>query len=125
MTTWWRAEHLDDPDVERRDKRQQVGNEFLANLQGSPNGDGTHSIVLDLDCEHDYRPSTTPGHGHLVIPAKLDPVQYRLLLKALARAGVITQGYLDHALRRDGATFVRVAGVKKTEHSVSSDEVAA
>lgn len=120
MTTWWYAEHLDSADIDKRDVRSQVEIQSDANLQGSPNGDGTHSIVLDLDCPHEYRPSTTPGHAHLIIPAKLTTEQYRDLLCALKKVGVITGGYMEHARRRDWTTFVRAPGVVKPEGAAKS-----
>lgn len=133
MTTWWFAPHMDNPEasLEERDERQLVEGDYaydgpygvpaVANLQGSPNGDGTHSIVLDLDCRHEYRPSTTPGHGHLIIEAKLSPEHYGDLLGHLERAGVISTAYYSHASRREWATFVRPAGLKKPESAPSSD----
>lgn len=124
MTTSWYAPYLDSTDVDKRDVRRQWGeyNPFdTPNLDGSLNEDGTHSIVLDLDGKHTYRPSTTPGHGHLIIDAELSWEEYRDLLAALAAAGVITVGYLDHALRRK-QTFVRKAGIVKPEGAAESDE---
>lgn len=105
MTTWWYAPHLGEADIELRDLRELIGVDedrpdqafgYMeapgANLQGSANGDGTHSIVLDLDCLHEYRTSSTEGHGHLIIPARLSKRRYRRLLKTPCRAGIITPG---------------------------------
>jgi len=129
MTTLWHSPHLDDPDltIAKSDamRRCELDDLFdTPNLEGSLNEDGTHSIVLDLDCEHEYRPSSTPGHGHLIVKARLpwydpDGLGYQALLRMLARAGVIEGGWLAHAERRKG-TFVRRAGVYKTETSVPS-----
>lgn len=121
MTTWWFAPNLSDPDPARADVRHKVATQAEANLQGSLNEDGTHSIVLDLDCPHEYRPSTTKGHGHLVIPARLSTDTYGKLLQLLEITGVITSGYLGHASKRGWQTFVRAPGVVKPEGASSSD----
>ena len=120
MTTFWRNDHLDDPAPSYRDIWYPADFED-ANLESSLNEDGTHSIVLDLDYDHEYRPSTTPGHGHLVIPAHLTWDQYKDLLDALYAAGVIQYGFYWSALRR-GATFVRRAGVTKPAGAIKSSE---
>jgi hypothetical protein len=138
MTSWWYAPHLGADDPAERDTRELIAvadddevtpfgfsagyfrDAPSANLQGSPNGDGTHSIVLDLDCPHEYRDSSTPGHGHLIVPARLSRRQYRRLLKMLCKAGAITPSYLGHASRRQWATFVRAPGVYKADGEAQS-----
>lgn len=133
MTSWWFAPHLGSTDIETRDLRELIAladdaaptmfgyeREYYAeapsaNLQGSPNGDGTHSVVLDLDGPHEYRPSATFGHAHLIVPARLSKRRYRRLLKALCQAGVITPSYLHHASRRGWSTFVRAPGIFKAD----------
>lgn len=120
MTTWWYAPHLDAGD---RGEEINLPTREGANLQGSINADGkTHSIVLDLDGPHDYRPSATEGHAHLVIPAKLTRRQYAKLLRLLYFAGAITEGYFDHAAHRRWTTFVRAPGVFKQPGDASSDD---
>lgn len=75
--------------------------------------DGLHVPVLDIDFEAALVPSTTEGHYHLYLEGLcLSWPEYRRLLKALARAGVITEGYLRHSLRRK-QTCVRRPGLKK------------
>lgn len=109
----WHAEHLNEYD--REDKREEVIDYHTANLIGSRYPTGTHAILLDLDCKHEYRPSSTPGHGHLVIYPKLGSVewyQYRKLLELLTQLGVIEQGFYNLAVKREQA-FLRTPHMRK------------
>ena len=71
-----------------------------------------HRPVLDIDVPARLIPSTTPGHHHLYLDIDMTWEKYEALLKALASAGVIEQGYLLAALNRR-ATFVRLPWVAK------------
>ena len=73
-----------------------------------------HRPVLDIDIPARLIPSSTPGHHHLYLDVDMPWDKYEALLKALADAGVIEQGYLLAALDR-GATFVRLPWVGKKE----------
>lgn len=68
---------------------------------------GTHTIMLDIDMPAELRPSKTPGHFHLYIEKKLSWRQYKKLLKALMRAGVIERSWYDASVN-DKATYLRV-----------------
>jgi hypothetical protein len=81
--------------------------------------DGKHKVVLDIDMPAALIPSTTEGHFHLYIDRELKWKDYRLLLEALARAGVISQGYADHSIQRKFTT-VRLPWVKKSAHEEDS-----
>lgn len=95
--TFW---HVDmDADYRDRDERRVVSAEE-ANCVSSLLEDGRHAPVLDLDVPHEYRASSTPGHGHLLIDVSLSWREYRRLLKALGRAGILEPGYVSSALKR-------------------------
>lgn len=66
---------------------------------------GTHALFLDIDIPHFYAESSTPGHGHLMLDVSLTPGECFRVMRALARAGVIGRGYLDHSRRRGFATL--------------------
>ena len=71
-----------------------------------------HCPVIDIDIDHQYYPSSTPGHGHLYIDKALTWKEYKRLLKALVRAGIVEEGYYKAALSR-GYTSVRLPWIKK------------
>lgn len=81
-------------------------------------GSGQHYPVLDLDIPHQYYESTTPGHGHLYIDHPISWRDYKRLLRILARAGIIEEGYYSAALSR-GYTSVRVPWRRKGEETVN------
>lgn len=72
----------------------------------------THALLLDLDVEHTYLPSTQEGHGHLLVNVKLSRERWKHLMKSLALAGVIEQGYYDASMAR-GYASLRLPGTKK------------
>jgi hypothetical protein len=71
-----------------------------ANLITSLTEDGRHAPVLDLDFGASLVPSTTEGHWHLYLDKTMTWRQYRRLLKALGRAGVLERGFVKFSLRR-------------------------
>lgn len=72
-----------------------------------------HSPALDIDFECRLVPSSTPGHYHLYLDGlTLEWAEYDRLLLALARAGVIEEGYYAASQGRK-ATFLRLPGVQK------------
>ena len=83
-----------------------------ANLIGSKLDDGTHMPILDLDFDHKYVPSSTPGHGHLYLNVPVSKARWIALMIGLYAGGVIQKGYFWWSLRR-GANFVRPVGVYK------------
>ena len=94
------------------DGRQPATDILQANLVSSEWSDGLHRPSLDIDVSHEYRPSSTPGHAHLILHTPLTWRQYRRLLKALFKAGIIEPGYYRASLRRK-ATFLRPPWVRK------------
>ncbi|QHB37499.1 hypothetical protein PP339_gp095 [Mycobacterium phage Onyinye] len=73
---------------------------------------GKHVLFLDLDVEHVYVPSTTLGHGHLIINAPMSQDQMLRTLDKLMEVGVIEPGYANSARSR-GAAWLRMPWVEK------------
>lgn len=90
-----------------------------ANLITSESGriewTGKHRPVLDIDFPAALIPSTTEGHFHLFLDKELEWETYRKLLKALAEAGIIEQGYADAAIANK-KTAVRLPWIRKVRH---------
>lgn len=84
-----------------------------ANLECSRNEDGTHSLILDLDCPHEYRPSSTAGHGHLIVHARMPWESLLEIFTLLSTVGVIEDSWVKHT-KENGAAYVRRAGIKKS-----------
>lgn len=79
-------------------------------------GNNMHAPALDIDIPAYLVPSATPGHTHLYFDRLMTWRQYKRLLKALARAGIIEKGYMKASLRR-GHSSVRVPWRKKETES--------
>jgi hypothetical protein len=73
---------------------------------------GDHAPVLDIDVPIGIVPSSTPGHCHLYIDVRMSWRQYKRMLKAMAAAGVLEEGYVKASIRRRH-TAVRVPWLKK------------
>lgn len=71
-----------------------------------------HRVVLDIDHDAALIPSSTPGHFHLIIDVNMPWLNYTNLLRALADAGVIEQGYC-HASIKNGFTAIRTPWERK------------
>jgi len=86
-----------------------------ANLWGSRRdfyGVEVHYPTLDIDIPTTLIASSTPGHFHLLIEKGMSWRQYKKLLKALAKAGILEQGYVDASIAKRGS-YVRVPWVRK------------
>ena len=88
-----------------------------ANLICSDLPDGNHMLVVDIDLPAALVPSSTPGHYHLYIGETMTWRQYKRVLRAMYRAGLIQYGFYAAAKRR-GYTSVRPPWVRKTENDV-------
>lgn len=88
-----------------------------------PEPTGLHKPVLDIDFPAQLIPSTTPGHFHLYLDKEITWEKYRALLRALADAGVIEQGYCDASIAR-GYSAVRLPWVPKEEYPADEPEAA-
>lgn len=89
------------------------GNGRQPNLESSLCFDGKHRPALDIDIPIEVRPSSTPGHSHVLFPTvALEWEAYDKLLKALADAGIIEEKYYWHSVNR-GQSLLRKPGIKK------------
>lgn len=75
---------------------------------------GMHLPVIDLDIPHTYRPSTTPGHGHLLLDVAVPWDKYVKWLELSAELGFVQEGWV-RASKARGFTSIRKEGVYKTE----------
>lgn len=84
------------------------------NVYSSELSDGSHAPVLDLDgIRPRLVPSSTEGNFHLYLDGvSCSWEDYEELLVALAKCGIIEEGYMRASIERK-ATFVRKPGVTK------------
>jgi hypothetical protein len=82
-----------------------VKSEAEANLVCSDVGHGRHKPVIDIDLPCTLVESS-PGKHHLYIDAEVEHSVYFAMLDAMARAGVVEEGYAKASLRR-GYSAVR------------------
>jgi len=71
-----------------------------------------HAPVIDLDIPCELLPSSQLGHYHLYIHKEISWIRYVDILKALAAAGIVEQGYCDSSLKR-GYSSLRPIGKTK------------
>ena len=71
-----------------------------------------HNVMIDLDFPAELWESSTPGHHHLYIEKEMSWDEYKDLLQALAKAGLIEEGYYSACIER-GFTSLRLPHVKK------------
>ena len=122
----WNVPHLNafrGDKYEVEDDRTEVTDLLQANLIGSRYPSGRHAILLDLDCKHEYRESSTPGHGHLVIEPNgsgIEWYEYRKLLELLTQLGVIEGANYQLAIKRE-QNFLRPPWVRKGEEGVAEN----
>lgn len=115
MKLGFRRAHLINDNYKEHKEYQEVGcHPADANIITSRTFDDMHVIQLDLDIEHYYVPSTTPGHGHLFINKELSWAKYANLLNVLADLEIIQNGYRDCSLKR-GYSALRVPGLDKND----------
>lgn len=74
--------------------------------------DGRHAPCIDVDVKALLLPSSTPGHGHLYIEKPMSWFRYRVMLRAMAFAGVVEPGYYRASVARRG-THLRLPWVEK------------
>ncbi len=75
---------------------------------------GKHALLLDLDVDHVYIPSSTKYHGHLIIntPRGLSFDDMMEILTVLNKHGILEPGYVSAAKAR-GKTWLRTPWTKK------------
>lgn len=71
-----------------------------------------HRPILDIDFPIHIEQSSTPGHFHLYMDKAMPWRDYRRLIVALERAGVIEKGY-GRVSEARGYTSVRLPWVRK------------
>lgn len=101
-----RKSHSDIEETESLDAADIVSSQFRG-----PSAD-RHMLVIDLDVPAALIPSSTPGHSHLYIEARMTWENYANVLDALAYAGIVEPGYVDASKNR-GFTAVRLPWVRK------------
>jgi hypothetical protein len=79
-----------------------------------------HLPVLDIDFPAHLIPSATPGHYHLYLDRPVLWDDYKNLLAALSRCGIIEHGYYRAAVA-DGQTFVRIPTNQELFESIDQD----
>lgn len=75
--------------------------------------DDCHALLIDIDLPAWLVPSSTEGHSHLYVDAKIPTPKYFALLDALAAAGVVQPGYATSSKHR-GGTALRLPWIKKS-----------
>lgn len=100
----------DSPSMEDRDEAPLLQSHVASSLRK----DGMHVVALDIDHPAWLVKSSTEGHFHLYIevPEGIEWDKYKVLLLALAEAGVVEEGYVGASIER-GHTDVRLPWIKK------------
>ena len=82
-----------------------------------------HVVAIDLDVPAYLIPSSTVGHSHLYIdvPNGIAWEDYSALLDALAKCGVIENGYREVSQKR-GHTDLRLPWVSKADQKLATVE---
>lgn len=79
-----------------------------------------HEPVIDIDLPCMLIPSTQPGHFHLYINKGMPFDTMVEMLEAMAKAGVVQYGFVEHTKRR-GRAMVRYPGVTKHNEQARID----
>ena len=86
----------------------------------SPDNPDLHYPVIDIDVPCQLIQSTTQGHYHLYIDKSVSGDLYFKMLEAMARAGIVEEGYANVSKSR-GFSAVRLPWVKKEDSSAKQD----
>ena len=65
-----------------------------------------HGPLFDLDMPHRYKPSSTKGHGHLIIDVVTNKNKYLKMLETLQRTDLQQTGFVNQ-MKYHGQTFIR------------------
>lgn len=95
-------------DVDNWDEANAVSSAYRSDT----NLKGKHALLLDLDVEHVYVPSSTPYHGHLIINADLSKEDMLEVLHVLQKHNILQPGYVSAAHAR-GAAWLRTPWSRK------------
>lgn len=77
-----------------------------------------HVLMLDLDTAHAYIPSSTSGHGHLIINADLTYLEMVEILEVLEKYGIIQHGFLE-ATKKSRTASLRLPWIKKHDYKAN------
>ncbi len=86
-----------------------------ANLISSERPNGKHALLLDLDINSYYVPSSTSGHAHLYLDTNLTTEGLTEVIAVLKKYGIVQQGIYNQVSTR-GSLTLRPPGVKKGEY---------
>jgi hypothetical protein len=75
-------------------------------------GSDMHKPCIDVDLPVRVYPSSTLGHFHLYIDKEMTWWNYRRLLRALVKAGIVERGFYKASLSRK-ATHLRLPWIRK------------
>lgn len=108
------ADSKEGPTDERvvRDNTEWEDSTAMSSLITRGPDKGKHILMLDLDIRHAYVPSTTPGHGHLIIYKPMTQETMLRLLDRLGELDIIEPGFASSARHR-GAAWLRLPWIKK------------
>jgi hypothetical protein len=94
-THWDRTDHYQPIlETELRDA-PEAESDFISSLLE----DDRHAPLFDLDIPARLVPSTTPGHTHLYIDHPMSWRQYKRLVRAMVRAGVVEKSWGREVIR--------------------------
>lgn len=84
-------------------------NPHLKEGEGKPEDliSGEYKLVVDLDVDAVLTPSAKKGHWHLIIDKKITKDQHDKILRALAEAEIVEQGYAEVSAKRIFGACVR------------------
>jgi hypothetical protein len=91
--------------VEWNDKLEP-GEELLIGSRWSSSPHEVHKVFLDIDVEHVYKPSRTPGHGHLILNCNVTTKELEILAEILAQLGINGAGNYRQIINH-GQLFLR------------------
>jgi len=105
-------QYTDGSPADSRGEIHEARNLSVAKLLTSKVADETHILALDIDMPVALVPSTTEGHYHLYIDHEMSTETYLDLVDALAKAGIVEDGYA-HMARIRKMTRVRTPWTSK------------
>ena len=92
------------------------------NLFGSKVNNNIHMPMFDIDYSAELIPSSTKGHFHLYLNRPVTWFRYRMVLRAMWKAGLIEKGVYLGALHYK-EVYLRKPGVKKKINWKRGDSV--
>lgn len=118
-------DHIPDEDDsydEKSNKREPCDYEDANLISSYMEGEkGIHMPVLDIDYPARLIPSSTEDHYHLYLDIPVGWEEFKEVLLAMKKAGMLQEGFVDNMIER-GATFVRKPGVYKHNSPKAQEE---